>query len=80
MVDQDILQEFLAESREHLGTVEDDILSLEKNPGDTETVNSLFRALHTIKGATSFLGMKNVTALAHAPMTANIRFQPAEGR
>ena len=65
-IDPSILKEFIAEAMEHLATVEDEILALERGKANDDTVNRLFRALHSIKGSSSFLGLKQITALAHA--------------
>jgi two-component system chemotaxis sensor kinase CheA len=68
MFDADILNEFLTESNEHLLTVEDDVLALERSGAvlDEETVNRLFRSVHTVKGGAGFLNMVKVKDLAHA--------------
>jgi two-component system chemotaxis sensor kinase CheA len=41
---------FLAESREHLNAVNQQLLEWERNPEATEPVGGIFRAVHTIKG------------------------------
>jgi two-component system chemotaxis sensor kinase CheA len=64
-----ILKEFLIESREHLEQIESDLVTLEKNPTDRETLARVFRAIHSIKGATGFLGLASLGALAHAGET-----------
>ena len=64
-----ILKEFLVESREHLEQIESDLVTLEKNPTDRETLARVFRAIHSIKGATGFLGLARLGALAHAGET-----------
>lgn len=66
MIEPELLEEFLAESTEHLASVEGDVLALERGEATAETVNKLFRALHTVKGAASFLNLRKVTTLAHA--------------
>ncbi|MHC4470198.1 MAG: Hpt domain-containing protein, partial [Planctomycetota bacterium] len=66
MIDPDIMEAFVSESREHLATVEDDILALERGPVDVATVNHLFRSLHTVKGASGFVGLGQTKDLAHA--------------
>ena len=67
-VDPELLEEFAAEVNEHLATVEDDVLALEKagDDVDEETVNHLFRALHTVKGGGNLMGFTLVAELAHA--------------
>ena len=67
-VDPELLEEFAAEVNEHLATVEEDVLALERGGGvvDEETVNHLFRALHTVKGGGNLMGFTLVAELAHA--------------
>lgn len=68
MPDADILREFIAEAQEHLATTEDDILAVERegSDADVDTVNRLFRSLHTIKGGAGFLELTRVKELAHS--------------
>ncbi|MBD3316180.1 MAG: hypothetical protein GF344_10360 [Chitinivibrionales bacterium] len=69
--DRSLLDEFIAESREHLDSIEEDFIQLEKNPGDPEPelVNRVFRAVHTIKGSAGFFGLKNIGDLSHGMET-----------
>ncbi|MEL7485160.1 MAG: Hpt domain-containing protein, partial [Planctomycetota bacterium] len=55
--DPEILQDFLTESGELLEELEGDLVTLESTPDDLELINQIFRALHTIKGSASFLGL-----------------------
>lgn len=64
-VDRDILGDFITESRENLQTAEGALLSLETNPADQESINRVFRAFHTIKGMSAFMGLTRVAELAH---------------
>jgi two-component system chemotaxis sensor kinase CheA len=41
---------FVTESRDQLTAMEDGLLQLEHNPDDTDNINAIFRAAHTIKG------------------------------
>ncbi len=68
--DPDILQDFLTESGELLEELEGDLVTLESTPDDLELLNQIFRALHTIKGSASFLGLTNLVDVAHAAETA----------
>ena len=61
-----IIAEFLIESRENLDQVECGLVELEKNPTAKETLASVFRSIHSIKGATGFLGLAKLGAVAHA--------------
>lgn len=63
---EDLTQEFLAESREGLERMELCLTELERRPEDRELVAEIFRAVHTIKGTTGFLGFGRLQALAHA--------------
>ena len=61
----EILESFIVESNEILETLGQNLLALEKNPVDTELHNVIFRAVHTLKGTSSFLGFEQTTSLAH---------------
>ncbi len=63
--DGELLREFINESYEHLQNIEAGVLTLEENPRDAETLNSIFRAFHTFKGGSGFLNLKPVNHLAH---------------
>ncbi|MBD3240984.1 MAG: chemotaxis protein CheA [Chitinivibrionales bacterium] len=56
---------FVAEAREHLDTAEANLLTLEADPGDRESVDAVFRAFHTVKGVAAFLGLERIRELAH---------------
>jgi two-component system chemotaxis sensor kinase CheA len=61
----DLLREFVGEAQEHLHQIELDALALEKDPGDGDTLNSLFRSFHTLKGGSGFLNLVPMNRLAH---------------
>ena len=65
MSDTEIIQEFLVESYENLDRLDRELVSLEKKPDDTETLASIFRTIHTIKGTCGFLGFSKLEAVAH---------------
>ncbi|MBI3658738.1 MAG: chemotaxis protein CheA [Acidobacteria bacterium] len=60
-----LLGDFITESRECLEGAETALLMLETDPNNVEAVNMVFRAFHTIKGTSAFLGLARVTDLAH---------------
>lgn len=64
--DPDILADFLTESNELIEVLDRDLVALEKDPSSEPLVNSAFRAMHTIKGAGSFLALEELTDVAHA--------------
>jgi two-component system, chemotaxis family, sensor kinase CheA len=63
--DTELLADFVLESREHLAGIEGQALALERDPSDTEALNSAFRGFHTIKGIAGFLEMWHIQELAH---------------
>lgn len=62
---EELVESFTIETEEILDTVDLDLIELEHNPDDDETLNSIFRGLHTIKGTSSFLGLDLITNLSH---------------
>ena len=68
--DSEIIQDFLTESGELLEQLEGDLVSLEQSCDDLDLINTIFRALHTIKGSASFLALTPLVAVAHASETA----------
>jgi two-component system chemotaxis sensor kinase CheA len=61
----DLLRDFVGEAQEHLHQIELDALALEKDPTDADTLNSLFRSFHTLKGVSGFLNLLPMHRLAH---------------
>ncbi|MCP4747940.1 MAG: hypothetical protein GY874_17655 [Desulfobacteraceae bacterium] len=62
---QDLMQEFIAETEEHLEEVERSLLRLEQQSDDMEILNAIFRSIHTIKGSSEYLGMDKIAELSH---------------
>ncbi|WP_291490483.1 chemotaxis protein CheA [Desulfurella sp.] len=61
----EILRDFVVETEELLEGLDEDLVALEKSPKDTDLLNKVFRAFHTIKGSSSFLGFDKMTQLTH---------------
>ncbi len=61
-----LLAQFLAEANDLLASVDDGLLQLERNPGDPELVNEVFRAAHTFKGSSGLFDFPELTRLTHA--------------
>jgi two-component system chemotaxis sensor kinase CheA len=61
----EIVREFLVESGENLDLLERELVDLEKDPQNRETLASVFRTVHTIKGTCGFLGFAKLEAVAH---------------
>ncbi len=62
----ELTREFLIESQEGLDRMERCLTELEERPEDRELLAEIFRAVHTIKGTTGFLGFSRLESLAHA--------------
>jgi two-component system chemotaxis sensor kinase CheA len=62
----ELTREFLIESQEGLDRMERGLTELEERPNDAALLADIFRAVHTIKGTTGFLGFKRLEKLAHA--------------
>jgi len=61
----EILDSFIVETREILERLGQDLMLLEKGSAGGDLLNTIFRAVHTIKGTSSFLGLEQMTELAH---------------
>ncbi len=61
----EILDSFIVESNEIIERLGQDLMALEKDPRNAELHNVIFRAVHTMKGTSSFLGFEQMTGLAH---------------
>jgi len=65
--EDELIQDYLAESREHLATIESDLLAIEQAGAaiDGQLVNGVFRAAHSIKGGAGFFDLLQIKELAH---------------
>ncbi len=65
--DDELITEFVVESNEHLADIESQLLSMETAGADvdSELVNTVFRAIHSIKGAAGFFGLTTINTLTH---------------
>ncbi|AXM87866.1 chemotaxis protein CheA [Anoxybacillus ayderensis] len=59
------LEVFIDESREHLQTINEQLLELEKNPNNVSIVNEIFRSAHTLKGMSATMGFEDLANLTH---------------
>ncbi|HUX34098.1 MAG TPA: chemotaxis protein CheA [Gemmatimonadaceae bacterium] len=80
MLDASLIGDFITEGREYLDSAEAALLHLETNPEDTESINTVFRAFHTIKGTSGFLGLDAITSLAHQAESLLSRIRDREIR
>ncbi|MEK7277360.1 MAG: chemotaxis protein CheA [Chloroflexota bacterium] len=68
-ISEDELQIFLAEAEEHLQRLDEGLLRLEREGGDAELLQEIFRAAHTLKGSAGMLGHQRMAELTHAMET-----------
>lgn len=62
----EVIREFLIETQENLAQLDLDLVTLEKDPRERETLARVFRTLHTVKGTAGFLGLQKLQAVSHA--------------
>ncbi len=65
MTDPSLIEEFAQETREHLEALESALLQMALNPSEPEPLNDSFRSIHTIKGASEYLGFDRIARLSH---------------
>lgn len=59
------MEMFLAESQDHLQSLNERLLDLEKDPTDSEAINEIFRSAHTLKGMSATMGYNAIAELTH---------------
>lgn len=62
---KEIIDSFLEESKEIFEKLNKDLVELEQNANDLDLLNQIFRAFHTIKGTSGFLGLEKLQAVTH---------------
>src|SRR3954447_9326248 len=63
--DPELVGDFILESREHLISIENQMLVLEQTPGAVDAIHAVFRGFHTIKGLAGFLEFTSIQIMAH---------------
>lgn len=61
----DLINEFLTETNESIGALDNDVVLLEQDPGNMDLLSKIFRIMHTIKGTCGFLGLPRLEKVAH---------------
>ncbi|MFY9488545.1 MAG: chemotaxis protein CheA [Solirubrobacterales bacterium] len=64
--DPEYVELFLAEARENLESLNSAVVAIEANPADRDTLDSIFRVAHSVKGMAATMGYDAVAALTHA--------------
>ncbi len=62
---KEIFESFIIETDEILEKLDLDLVELEKTPKDSDLLNTIFRAFHTIKGTSGFLGLEKLQMVTH---------------
>jgi two-component system, chemotaxis family, sensor kinase CheA len=63
---KEIVADFLVEADELVGSLDENLVRLEETPHDLALLNEIFRAAHTIKGTSGFLGLDLIQSLTHS--------------
>jgi two-component system chemotaxis sensor kinase CheA len=63
--DRELLEDYITEVDDYLDRIEETLLSIDRGVESVEAVNDLFRAFHTIKGLSGFLGLEVIQTLSH---------------
>ncbi len=63
--DPELLNDIILESAEHLASVENELMNIERDPANEEALHSVFRSFHTIKGLAGFLELAEIQEVAH---------------
>jgi two-component system chemotaxis sensor kinase CheA len=74
----EVVREFVIETHENLGQLDLDLVTLEKDPSERETLGRVFRTMHTIKGTAGFLGLQKLQAVAHSAENLLSRLRDGE--
>ena len=73
----EVIKEFLVESNEGLDRFDRDLIALEKDRNSHELLDSIFRAIHTIKGTGGVLGYEKLVSISHLGETVLSRMRTA---
>ncbi len=65
-VDLELIADFVTESQDHMDALDENLSTLEAEPTNADAINRCFRAVHTIKGVSGFVGADAILGLTHA--------------
>jgi two-component system chemotaxis sensor kinase CheA len=71
----ELVKEFLDESRENLDRLDINLVELEKSPRDPDLLADIFRTIHSMKGTTGFFSFHRLESLAHAGENLLVRLR-----
>ncbi|ENH98217.1 chemotaxis protein CheA [Gracilibacillus halophilus YIM-C55.5] len=64
-MENEYLEVFIEESKEHIQSLNDQLMDLENTPTDKDTIGEIFRAAHTLKGMAATMGYQELSDLTH---------------
>src|SRR6056297_3767553 len=64
-LDSEMLEVFLTDAQEQLTILESELLNMEANPDDEETIKTIFRSMHTLKGSAGFVNLTEIESFTH---------------
>src|SRR6056297_386559 len=64
-LDSEMLEVFLSDAEEQLTILENELLNMEANPDDEETIKTIFRSMHTLKGSAGFVNLTEIESFTH---------------
>ncbi|MEI6210450.1 MAG: chemotaxis protein CheA [bacterium] len=64
--DRSLAADFVGEAQEHFDAADENLMRLERDPANKDAIGAVFRAFHTIKGVSGFIGLAPIGELAHA--------------
>ncbi len=78
----EFLDVYIQEANEQIEKLDDGLLRLEKEPADTDILNAIFRAAHTLKGSSATMGFSHIKDLTHDAenLLDALRSAPPEAR
>ncbi len=62
---ENLQKKFIVEANEFINNLEDSLLSLEKNPGDKNKIQEIFRIMHSLKGSGAMFGFDDISEFTH---------------
>jgi two-component system chemotaxis sensor kinase CheA len=63
---QEFIQGFVEEARGHVETIESELVKMDSSMADAESINNIFRAVHSVKGTAGFFNLTKIVELSHA--------------
>ncbi len=64
-LDSEMLEVFLSDAEEQLTILEGELLNMEANPDDEESIKTIFRSMHTLKGSAGFVNLNEIESFTH---------------